>query len=93
MKHIYLFLAFGQIAYTAFLFETPIWIYFAVFPIVLSAVATILFMHMPGCSACGGCGCCNIHNDVHMYEADTGLVIRQDDQDANNDDDIEMAEQ
>ena len=28
-----------------------------------------------------------------MYDADTGLVIRQDVQDGNNDDDIEMAEQ
>ena len=64
-----------------------------VLPLVLSLVPTILFMLMPGCSCCGGCGCCNIHNDVHMYDAGTGLVIRQDDQDANNDDDIEMAEQ
>ena len=62
-------------------------------PLVLSVVPTILFMLMPKCCCCGGCGCCNIHNDVHMYDADTGLVIRQDDQDANNDDDIELAEQ
>ena len=58
--------------------------------LILSSVLTILFLHMPSCCCCGGFGCCNIHNDVHMYDADIGLVIRQDDQDANND--IEMAE-
>ena len=66
---------------------------FNILSLVISSVPTILFMHMPSCSCCGGCGCCNIHNDVHLYDADTGLVIRQDDQDTNNEDDIEMAQQ
>ena len=68
--------------------------YIMLIPLVLSVVPTILFMKMPRYSDdCEDCGCCNIHNDVHLYDADTGLVIRQDDQDTNNEDDIEMAEQ
>ena len=61
---------------------------------VLSAVLTILFMHMPGCSCCGGCGCCNIHNDVHMYDPASGLVQRQaeEDVDVEEEDGVEMAD-
>ena len=43
--------------------------------VVLSLVPTILFMHMPSWSDdCGGFGYCNIHNDVHMYDAVTGVA-------------------
>ena len=58
---------------------------------LLSAILTILFMHMSRCYCCGDWGCCNVHDDVHLYDADTGLVIQQGDQDVNNDD-IKMAE-
>ena len=61
-------------------------------PLVLSVVPTILFMKMPRYSDdCEDCGCCNIHNDVHLYDADTGLVIRKDDEDGNKEDDVEVA--
>ena len=61
--------------------------YIMLIPFVLSLVPTILFMKMPRYSDdCEDCGCCNIHNYVHLYDTDTGLVIRKDVQDANNED-------